>query len=381
MDHLVVTTESLSDLIDAAAEASPGSRIEYRDPIAACGEAAIDPMTDWLGDHRLAAFAIRVLERVGRDPSSRPSVVAALRAVDRRELPPQLAGDVDWALSALGAPKRAPRSPSRNSGGVGGGRVGSPGVGGRSYWVMRTSQWERPFVWAEAQAGRLRQGWGSTPEQDLVVIADVRRRGGRLNNDQEYSVRSRRMNTAEPDGMRDGDLIVAPNLPIWGHLSVFRVVGSYRYEMVEPHRWGERFGHVLPVELLAADVDREARDVSDGLRAMLRPQSRLYNITGYGGDVERLLGNAGSTGSASGDRWGQLWTEREYETLFGRFPPNRDRPSDDEVAALAAEFGRTPDAISWQWDDGASYCSGGIGSTTSDSLKTWLDRSGACDPA
>jgi len=29
--------------------------------------------------------------------------------------------------------------------------------------------------------------------------------------------------------------------------------------------------------------------VSDGLRAMLRPQTRLYSITGYGGDVERLL--------------------------------------------------------------------------------------------
>ena len=126
---------------------------------------------------------------------------------------------------------------------------------------------------------------------------------------------------------------------------------------------------MLPVELLAGDIDRYGPDVSDGLRAILGVQTRLYNITGYGGDVERLIG-----GEPSSDRWGELWTEAEYETLFRRFPPDGTRPSEADVDALAAELGRTHDAISWQWGDGAAYIRGASASTTSEPLKAWLDR-------
>ena len=108
------------------------------------------------------------------------------------------------------------------------------------------------------------------------------------------------MLTSQPDGMRRGDVIVAPNIPVWGVLSVFRLVGSYEYSLDAPRQWDERFGHVLPVELLAAAIDRRSPRVSDGLRAMLRPQTRLYNITAYGGDVERLLRADPSTGSTPG---------------------------------------------------------------------------------
>lgn len=40
-----------------ARDASGMDRIELRDPIAAHGEAAIDALTAWLADARLAAFA------------------------------------------------------------------------------------------------------------------------------------------------------------------------------------------------------------------------------------------------------------------------------------------------------------------------------------
>ena len=56
----------LDALLAQAQTAAPMDRIELRDPIAAYGELAIDAMTDWLGDPRLAAFAIRVLERRAR---------------------------------------------------------------------------------------------------------------------------------------------------------------------------------------------------------------------------------------------------------------------------------------------------------------------------
>jgi hypothetical protein len=363
-------------LLAAARDADPSDRIELRDELVSRGDRAIEAMTEWLGDSELAAFAIRVLERIGRAPENRRAVVDVLTAVDRDELPPHLAGDVDHALASLGWRRPTPRMTSRGSGLAR--PSGTPGIDGRGYWVMRTSPWERAYIWTEAQRGRLRQGWGWNADMNLETIAEAVRVGRELSDEQRMAWRSRRMRTAAPDGMRLGDIVVAPNLPEWGQLSIFRLAGSYEYSLDSPRRWDERFGHILPVELLADAIDRRSPKVSDGLRAMLRPQTRLYNISGYGGDVERLLGNELPKRVSGDDRQGELWIEREYEVLFARFPPIGDHPTSDQIASMAAELGRSFDAVDWQWRDGQSYCAGGSTSTTSNPLKNWLDRSGAC---
>ena len=289
-------TRDLADLdaaLDAARDADPGTRIELRDAIAAHGEDAIDAMTDWLGDPRLAAFALRVLARISRDEASREAVVAHLRAVDRDELDPPVIRDLDATLASLGATRGRPAARSTGSGT--GGRtaaqartVGLPGAAGRKYWVMRTSPWQRSFIWAEAQRGCLRQGWGWDESQNLDVIAEAVRRGVELNEEQLLARRARRMRSAERGGVRLGDVVVAPNLPEWGYLSVFRVAGSYTWDPVDSGVQ-DRFGHVLPVELLAQRVNRRSPVVSDALRAMLRPQTRLYSIDNVGGDVEQVI--------------------------------------------------------------------------------------------
>ena len=279
----------LDALLAQARDADPGNRINLRDPIAAHGELAIDAMTDWLGDTRLAAFAIRVLERIGRSDVNRAAVIDVFRAVDRIELPPHLVRDLDEALRGLGAAStrptraRAARGQSQSPG-----PRGQLGVEGRGYWVMRTSPWERPFIWAEAERGRLRQGWGWDETQNLEVIAETLRRGGQLSDLQQLAWRARRMRTSAPDGMRVGDIVVAANLPEWGRFSIFRLIGSYTWA---PEDIGglDQFGHVLPVELLVEGVDRRAPVVSDALRSMLRPQTRLYSIRDFGGDVERVI--------------------------------------------------------------------------------------------
>jgi hypothetical protein len=283
----------LDDLLTHAREAEPADRINLRDPIAAHGDLAIEAMTDWLGDPRLAAFAIRVLERIGRAAGERSedrtTVIGLLLAVDREELGPHLARDVEQALVNLGVPKgRPPRRPASRARASTPTRPISPGVAGRGYWVMRTSPWERPFIWSEAKGGRLRQGWGFDETQNLEVIADTVRRGSELSDVQHLAWRARRMQTTDPDGMRVGDLIVAPNLPEWGVISLFRLVGSYVWAPVDIGK-ADRFGHVLPVELLAEGIHRRDARVSEGLRSMLRVQTRLYNITAFGRDVERLV--------------------------------------------------------------------------------------------
>ena len=239
-----------------------------------------------------AGSANRMISARRSSACSRPSIGASS--------PNPSSATSDWTLGSLGyAPRRSGRTAgSSTSSGRPVGRRGRPG---RGYWVMRTSPWERPFVWSEAAAGRLRQGWASVDTQNLEVVADLIRRGAPLDDDQQATRRALRMLTSWEDGMQVDDLVVAPNLPDYGQVTVFRVSGSYRWEPAAPHRFGERFGHVLPVELVGQPIARSSPEISDGLRAILRVQTRLYNINGYGGDVELLIG-----GQASTDRWGEL---------------------------------------------------------------------------
>lgn len=363
-----MSNPTLDELVLAAREADPSERIMLRDSIAAFDDEALDAVADLLSDRRLAAFAVRVLEQIGRDPATRDQVLAILSGVDTTDWPAYLIEDRDRSLAALGyKPLRSPNSMARASSDRPPGR---PGRQGRGYWVMRTSPWERPFLWAEAKEGRLRQGWGVEDEQNLEVIAEAIRSGRALTPLQQESRRALRMLASWHNGMHLGDVVVAPNLPVYGRLSAFRVAGSYYWSPVASMTFGERFGHVLPVELLIADVDRWSTLVTAALRGALRGQNRLYNITGYGGEVDYLIGEEVSTVNRHHDHW----TDADYAALFDRFPPENARPTDSDADDLALELGRTRDAIRWQWEDGAAYVQGRSASTTSQQLMTWLDR-------
>ena len=90
----------LTRLLADAAAAPPDRRIEWRDPIAAFGRRGIEGVEPWLADGALAAFAIRVIWRVG-ERGEPAAAVKVLRAA-RSRLSPHLQADVDWALRALG---------------------------------------------------------------------------------------------------------------------------------------------------------------------------------------------------------------------------------------------------------------------------------------
>jgi hypothetical protein len=282
--------DELQRVLDEAREAPPPDRLPvYRDAIARFGSAAIEPLATWIETPPLAGFAIRTIERIATlVPEAKHDAVIALAWLDRDGLDEATIADLDASLRAMGVDlKRAARG--RTAFDARPRPTGTPGVTGRNYWAMRTSPWERPYIWAEAQAGRLRQGWSWSDDQDLDAIARRIRAGGELSDEQQMAWPSRRMLSTEPDGMRTGDLILTPNLPELGRVSVFRLIGSYTYSPDAPRRFEDRFGHVLPVELLAADIDRRAEVVSDALRMTMRTPSRLWSITPYGGDVELLV--------------------------------------------------------------------------------------------
>jgi hypothetical protein len=91
----------LETLLAGAAAASPGKRIEYRDPIATHGLAAIAPMRQWLGDDRLAAFAVRTLIAIAKDQTHRLAVIEVLRSIDLSTASPIAVDDAADALRTL----------------------------------------------------------------------------------------------------------------------------------------------------------------------------------------------------------------------------------------------------------------------------------------
>ena len=84
--------------------AAPGERIELRDSIAAYEREAIPPMTSWLRDKQLGAFAVRVLSKIGEDRRHARAVLEALQAVDPGGLSDPAVRDVSDAIARL-APK------------------------------------------------------------------------------------------------------------------------------------------------------------------------------------------------------------------------------------------------------------------------------------
>jgi hypothetical protein len=162
------------------------------------------------------------------------------------------------------------------------------------YWAMRTDQARRDFIWQEVQAGRLRQGWGMDPADDLERIQGFRRAGVRFTDWQRAIWRgNRRLLPTEPDGMHVGDLVVLAHLPNRGFWSIAKVTGGYRFEVSRvANAWDGRpdYGHIRRVRLLTDDRGLDpARDgVSSRLRRAMANRQRMWSLDGYADEIESL---------------------------------------------------------------------------------------------
>ena len=85
------------------------TRIEFRDPIAAFGEAAIGGLEPWLSDAHLAHFAVLTIERAAAELGSEGTARAALKR-GRAHCAESTLAELDAALARLG---RSARIPSR----------------------------------------------------------------------------------------------------------------------------------------------------------------------------------------------------------------------------------------------------------------------------
>ncbi len=89
----------LATLLEEAEQAPPDQRILWRDRIAGYGARAIGGVRPWLSSPTLAAFAIRVIERVGTQGEA--ELAASVLRAERSHVPAHIAGDVNWALQRL----------------------------------------------------------------------------------------------------------------------------------------------------------------------------------------------------------------------------------------------------------------------------------------
>lgn len=280
----------LDEVLAAAREAPPGRRIEYRDALVAFGPEVIARISPWLTDARLGAFAVRVLDRVGLRSAERSAVIEVL--VDARDQAGSdaIRGDIDDAVGRLGRLIQ----PGRVRGArvsVGTRPIGTPGKPGRRYWAMHT--WERSavgekqraYIWAEVQRGRMRQGWGWDPEQDLNVIARARHEGRPLTDVQHQAWRAHPMLGGD-DGMQYGDPVVLVAVPEWNQHVIVEVVGPYEFDVDASIT---DYGHLLPVRLVAGPIGRYDGRLSPTLRHALNNRTRLWRIDRVGGHVEAVV--------------------------------------------------------------------------------------------
>jgi hypothetical protein len=99
--------DALAAALRAAERASPASRIDHRDALAAYGVAVVQPLIEWLRAKRHPNFVIRVFEALGRS-----DLDAALAALDSAvRIDPSLAADVAAARRRL---TDAPAPPARH---------------------------------------------------------------------------------------------------------------------------------------------------------------------------------------------------------------------------------------------------------------------------
>ena len=141
------------------------------------------------------------------------------------------------------------------------------------YWAFRIDTNNINFLRNELDRGRLRQGWGWRPDQDL---RDMTFDGG--------ASRNRRMfNEVKKD-----DILLVPHLPDYGQVTIVQAKENWNsgYEFDLPEETRDH-GHSFPAKKKITFY-RQAEVVSGGIRSTFRCHLRFWNIDHLGQDIETI---------------------------------------------------------------------------------------------
>jgi hypothetical protein len=141
-------------------------------------------------------------------------------------------------------------------------------------WCFRVDTSKLHFFFSEIQEGKLRQGWGWDEKQDL--------RNFKMD---DGAGRNRPMF----DKVKKGDIIIIPQLPYWGEVSLLEATEDwnigYRFEI--NNKFND-YGHIFPVKYIKK-FSRHNEKVTGNIRSTLKNPSRFWNIDHYQADVKLLL--------------------------------------------------------------------------------------------
>jgi hypothetical protein len=173
--------------------------------------------------------------------------------------------------------------------------------GSRRYWASRPDKDNLDLYWSELQQGRLRQGWGRLPEQNLDVISNLQETGGeswweQLTPRQNEAYRNYPFHPFyDPECFLQGDFVLLPNMPYPGKFSLVEIVDNvYRYEDILGE---DDYRHCRAVHLLTpSGIPNDHPDVVAGIQSTLRCRSRIWRIDHLAEDVVRLIGIAKADG-------------------------------------------------------------------------------------
>ena len=142
------------------------------------------------------------------------------------------------------------------------------------YWGYRINTDQIGFFRAELEEGRLRQGWGFDPGQNL---RDTKVDAGAELNRRMYNE------------VKKGHILLVPSLPMRPEVAIVRATEDwdkgYRFEI---HAKQGDYGHIFPAKFLRS-FSRGNEHVSGGVASTLRYLGRFWNIDRLGEDVEALL--------------------------------------------------------------------------------------------
>jgi hypothetical protein len=130
------------------------------------------------------------------------------------------------------------------------------------------------FFKEELSEGRLRQGWGYDPGQNLRS----------LTVDEGAS-----RNLAIFNNVKKGDILLIPRLPEWGYVAIAEATEDfdkgYRFEFGDGM---EDYAHIFPVKYLTKFV-RYGENVSGDIKTTLRNRSRFWNVSHLANDVDIII--------------------------------------------------------------------------------------------
>ncbi len=221
----------------------------------------------------------------------------------------------------------------------------------RRCWAIRTDKNNESLLFDELRNGRLRQGWGHDPNQDLRLIQGEIASGGnwweRLSTMQKEVFPHLRMISSAEDSVQLGDLILVPNLPEQGYFVLGEVTGTYYYDPLmlskeqDINELGKDYGHVLPVRLLTErGINKYAGGVEASIRSTLRTPMRMWNLDAYGEALETLVTQYGNGADLSTALSGEARLDRAWEAAWSHATEALRQRLEEELKARfqAAEW-------------------------------------------